>query len=47
MKPAHVAIHNWAREKGYKLARPSWEVYGHWNDDPAKLRTDIFYLIAG
>jgi hypothetical protein len=20
MKPAHEAIHNWAREKGYKLA---------------------------
>ena len=46
MKPAHEAIHQWARENGRKLAGPSWEVYGHWNDDPAKLRTDIFYLIA-
>jgi effector-binding domain-containing protein len=42
MKPAHTAIHQWARENNRRLAGPSWEVYGHWNDDPAKLRTDIF-----
>ena len=47
MGPAHEAIHRWARETGHKLAGPSWEVYGHWSDDPAKLRTDIFYLVAG
>lgn len=46
MRPAHEAIHQWARENGRKLAGPSWEVYGHWNDDPAKLRTDIFYLLS-
>ena len=46
MGPAHEAIHRWACESGHKLAGPSWEVYGHWSDDPAKLRTDIFYLIA-
>ncbi|MGD1071483.1 MAG: hypothetical protein ABSB15_15180 [Bryobacteraceae bacterium] len=46
MGPAHEAIHRWARETGHKLAGPSWEVYGHWSDDPAKLRTDIFYLLA-
>jgi hypothetical protein len=23
-----------------------WEIYGHWDDDPAKLRTDVFYLLA-
>lgn len=46
MKPAHEAIHRWAREHGRKLAGPSWEVYGHWSDDPAKLRTDIFYLLS-
>jgi predicted transcriptional regulator YdeE len=45
MKPAHEAIHQWARENGRHLAGPSWEVYGHWSDDPAKLRTDIYYLI--
>ena len=46
MKPAHAAIHAWARENDRRLAGPSWEVYGHWNDDPAKLRTDIFYLLS-
>jgi hypothetical protein len=46
MKPAHDAIHQWARQNGRKLAGPSWEVYGHWSDDPAKLRTDIFYLLS-
>jgi hypothetical protein len=46
MKPAHQAIHEWARANGRKLAGPSWEVYGHWSDDPAALRTDIFYLLS-
>jgi len=46
MKPAHEAIHQWVRENGRQFAGPSWEVYGHWSDDPAKLRTDIYYLLA-
>jgi len=46
MKPAHSAIHQWAAENGRKLAGPSWEVYGHWTDELAKLRTDIYYLLA-
>jgi effector-binding domain-containing protein len=45
MKPAHEAIHQWARENERRLTGTSWEVYGHWSDDPAKLRTDIYYLI--
>lgn len=46
MAPAHAAIHEWCKANGRKLAGPSWEVYGHWSDDPTKLRTDIFYLLA-
>jgi hypothetical protein len=46
MKPAHVAIHEWARENNRPLAGPSWEVYGHWTEDPAQLRTDIYYLLS-
>lgn len=46
---AHEAIHSWCQANGYSLAGPSWEVYGHWqdewNNDPAKIRTDVFYLI--
>jgi effector-binding domain-containing protein len=45
MKPAHEAIHQWVRDNGRQIAGPSWEVYGHWSDDPAKLRTGIYYLL--
>ena len=43
---AHAAVTSWCRETGKTLAGPSWEVYGHWSDDPSKLRTDIFYLLG-
>ena len=47
---AHQAILSWCRENGRNLAGPSWEVYGHWqnewNNDPSKTRTDIFYLLV-
>jgi effector-binding domain-containing protein len=42
---AHAAVHKWCAEQGHALAGPSWEVYGHWEDDPAKLRTDVFWLL--
>ena len=46
LKGAHSAIHKWVRENGYTFAGPSWEVYGHWSEDPAQLRTDVFYLLS-
>jgi effector-binding domain-containing protein len=42
---AHTAIHKWAKAHSQALARPCWEVYGHRNDDPAKLRTDVYYFL--
>jgi effector-binding domain-containing protein len=42
---AHSAIHAWARENGRALAGTSWEIYGDWNDDPAKLETLVMYLL--
>jgi effector-binding domain-containing protein len=42
---AHSAVLKWCSENGRTLAGPSWEVYGHWNDDPAQLRTDVYYLL--
>jgi effector-binding domain-containing protein len=42
---AHQAVHKWCAEHGYVLAGPSWEVYDHWNDDPAKVRTDVYWLL--
>jgi effector-binding domain-containing protein len=45
LSEAHRAIHAWARESGRALARTSWEIYGDWNDDPAKLETLVMYLL--
>jgi effector-binding domain-containing protein len=42
---AHAAICNWCADHGHTPAGPNWEVYGHWTDDPAKLRTDVYYLL--
>jgi effector-binding domain-containing protein len=47
---AHQAIQDWAKANGHQLAGPRWEIYGHWqpdwNDNPSRIRTDVFYLIA-
>ena len=32
----------WCTEHHHQPAGVSWEVYGDWDSDPAKLRTDIF-----
>ncbi len=45
LRAAHKAVRAWCKQNGYALAGPSWEVYGDWNDDPAKLRTDVFYRV--
>jgi hypothetical protein len=46
---AHQAIREWCANHGYDVAGPNWEIYGHWTDecnsDPAKIRTDVFYLL--
>jgi effector-binding domain-containing protein len=43
---AHQAIRSWCAGKGRTLSGRNWEIYGHWNDDPSKLSTDVFYLLA-
>ena len=42
---AHDAVVAWCRANGHALAGVAWEVYGHWDDDPAKRRTDVFQLL--
>jgi effector-binding domain-containing protein len=48
---AHQAIQRWCAQHGHALAGPSWELYGHWqdewNDDPSLIRTDVYYLVVG
>ena len=47
----HQAILRWCVANGHAPAGPNWEVYGHWRDewnsDPAKIATDVFYLVGG
>lgn len=42
---AHHAVIEWCHGHDRRLAGPRWEVYGHWTDDEARLRTDVFYLL--
>jgi effector-binding domain-containing protein len=42
---ANAAIIAWCEASGKARAGPSWEVYGHWDPDPAKLRTEVYYLL--
>ena len=42
---AHGAVIAWCREHGRALAGTRWEMYGHWSDDPASRRTDVYYLL--
>jgi effector-binding domain-containing protein len=42
---AHAAILAWCQANDRLLAGSSWEVYGHWHEDPAQLRTDVYYLL--
>lgn len=50
MGGAHEAIRQWCTANNRTLAGPSWEIYGHWqpewNDDPSRIRTDVYYLLA-
>jgi effector-binding domain-containing protein len=46
MGETHEAIQSWTRANHMTLANKSWEIYGDWTDDPAKLETQIEYLLA-
>lgn len=42
---AHDAVRAWCKQNSHELAGLFWEVYGDWDDDPVKRRTDVFYLL--
>jgi len=46
----HTALLQWCAVNSYQLAGPSWEIYGHWQQewdaDPSRIRTDVYYLLA-
>ena len=47
---AHRAILDWCSTHDRRLAGPSWEIYGLWQDDwnadPSRIRTDVYYQLA-
>ncbi|HEY8751865.1 MAG TPA: GyrI-like domain-containing protein [Tepidisphaeraceae bacterium] len=49
LREANEAIRQWCAAQGRIRAGVSWEIYGHWvdewNNDPSKIRTDVFYLL--
>lgn len=42
---AYKAIRSYCQRNGLSLADVSWEVYGDWDEDPKKRRTDIYCLL--
>ena len=46
LRATHDAIHQWARSHDRTFAGQSWEIYGDWSSDPAKLETTVVYLLA-
>ena len=45
MHKGYDALFKWCNEHGRILAGPFWEIYGDWEDDPAKIRTDVYCLL--
>lgn len=45
LRAAHQAIRDWCKKSNREIQMPFWEIYGDWSDDPAKLRTDVLYLL--
>lgn len=46
MAGAYAAIEQWCTANGREPAGVSWEVYGDWDDDPSRRRTDIYFLLS-
>ena len=42
---AHDALVAWCKANNRRRTGTRWEVYGHWSDDPAKVRTDVYHQL--
>ncbi len=45
MGAAYSALEQWCAGNQRKPTGVSWEVYGDWDEDPARQRTDVYYLL--
>jgi effector-binding domain-containing protein len=43
MSAAYKALEQWCTANGRHPAGTRWEVYGDWDDDPARRRTDVYF----
>ncbi len=43
---AYSALERWCRDHGRSPAGVTWEVYGDWEEEPAKRRTDVYLLLG-
>jgi effector-binding domain-containing protein len=43
---AHHAVHDWCAARRLRPTRTRWEVYGPHNDDPAKVWTEVYWLLS-
>ena len=43
---SHRAVVDWSRQNGRRVTGIVWEIYGDWDDDTSKLRTEIFHLLG-
>ena len=42
---AYAALERWCTQHDRRPTGVNWEVYGDWDDDPAKRRTDVYFLL--
>jgi effector-binding domain-containing protein len=42
---AYSALDRWCADHGRSPTGVNWEVYGDWEEDPAKRRTDVYFLL--
>jgi effector-binding domain-containing protein len=45
LRAEHNAVRAWCKQNQREFILPFWEIYGDWSDDPARLRTDVLYLL--
>jgi effector-binding domain-containing protein len=39
------AVVDFISAHGLARVGPSWEIYGHWREDPSELETEVYYLV--
>lgn len=45
MAGAYQALEQWCKANGRRPTRVNLEIYGDWEDDPLKRRTDVYFLL--